>query len=56
MRRNSSLQKYFAISMAHDFKSRTARYCPAEIFEDYLFLAKLQFVSALVHITELANS
>lgn len=55
MRRNSLLQKYFALSMAHDFKSRTARYCPAEIVTEYLFLAKL-VVSALLHITELANS
>lgn len=39
--RNSLLQKYFALSMAHDFKSRTARYCPAEIVKDCLFLAKL---------------
>lgn len=41
MRRNSLLQKYFVLSMARDSKSRTARYCPAEIVKDYLFLGKL---------------
>lgn len=41
MRIKSLLQKNFALSMAHDFKSRIARYCPAEIVKDCLFLAKL---------------
>lgn len=47
MRRNSSLQKYFPLRMAHDFKIRTARYCPAEILKDCLFSAKLKIVVCL---------